>query len=185
MPVHICMLKERVFYSFRYVIAYKNRVTVLCLKLRNSLFDILRCLRYTLNLYSFSLFYSKAFQLIKSGMKYNGLCFIGKVHNFNIIAYRENIRMLQRENLLLSIVRKMVKKQWISPTVWYLWNFHCQRNELNGTNNWWTRFYPFFAINGCVFAKSFLVLVTILFTGMGVERNISFQVLILVICSNN
>lgn len=110
MPVYICMLKERVFYSFRYVIAYKNRVTVLCLKLRNSLFDILRCLRYTLNLYSFSLFYSKAFQLIKSGIKYNGLCITGKVHYFNIIAYRENIRMLQRENLLLSIFRKMVKK---------------------------------------------------------------------------
>lgn len=108
MPVHICMLKERVFYSFRYVIAYKNRVTVQCLKLRNSFFDILRCLRYTLNLYSFSLFYSWAFQLIKSGIKYNGLCFTGKVHNFNIIAYRQNIRMLQRENVLLSIFRKMV-----------------------------------------------------------------------------
>lgn len=103
-------IKRKVFFSFCCVMADKNRVTVLCLKLRNSLFDILRCLRYTINLYSFSLFYSKAFQLIKSGIKYNGLCITGKVHYFNIIAYRENIRMLQRENLLLSIFRKMVKK---------------------------------------------------------------------------
>lgn len=156
------------------------------LKIAELLFNILRCLRYTLNLYSFSLFYSKAFQLIKSGIKYNGLCFTGKVHNFNIIAYRENIRMLQRENLLLSIFRKMVKKQWISPTLWHLWNFHGQCNELNGTNNWWTRFYPFFAINGYVFAKSLLVLVTILFTGMGVDRKkYFFPGFNLVIYSNN
>lgn len=57
-----------IFTSFCYVMAYNNRVTVLCLKLRNSISDtcILRCLRYTMNLYSFSRFYSKAFQLIRS-----------------------------------------------------------------------------------------------------------------------
>lgn len=173
-------IKRKVFFSFCCVMADKNRVTVLCLKLRNSLFDILRCLRYTLNLYSFSLFYSKVFQLIKSGIKYNGLCFTGKVHYFNIIAYRENIRMLQRENLLLSIFRKMVKKQWISPTVWHLWNFHRQRNELNGTNNWWNRFYFFFLQLMVMFLQNhfwfwwqFCLQAWVL-----TERNISFRVLI-------
>lgn len=88
--------------------------------------------------------------------------------------------MLQRENLLLSTFRKMVKKQWILTTLWHLWNFHRQRNELNGTNNWWTRFYSFFAINGYVFAQNhfwfwwqFCLQAWVLS-----ERNISFRVLI-------